>query len=400
MPRTNDIDIRRINQLAAQRTTRRRFLGRGAVALGAVAVGPAILSACGDDDDSGTSADTSPSGSASLEGTSLSIFNWPLYIENDDPETSPTLSTFTERTGISVDYQPNIDSNEDFFTRFGPELDAGRGIGADIVVLTSWAAAQMIANGWAQTLDTANVPNASNVLSDLANPEWDTGRAYSLPYAIGQTGIGYYPEDTGGPVTSANAFFDPAFAGNVTILDEMRDAVGYAMLTLGYNPQTGTVDQAKEAIAKIGDARSAGQFRQITGNDYTEDLGAGQTWLAMAWSGDIASLSEDADGLEWVIPTEGGMRFVDNMLIPVGAENKAGAEAFMNYLYEPAVSAPLFESISYVSPVTGAVQEMSAEAQENPFLVPPASPPLYDFMTLTPEEDEELQTLFVEATQQ
>jgi spermidine/putrescine transport system substrate-binding protein len=138
----------------------------------------------------------------------------------------------------------------------------------------------------------------------------------------------------------------------------------------------------------------------VTGNDYAEDLGAEQTWLAMAWSGDIASLSESADALEWVIPTEGGMRFVDNMLIPIGAENKAGAEAFMNFLYDPAVSAPLFEAISYVSPVKGATEQMSAEAQDNPFLVPPDSPPLYDFMTLTPEEDEELQTLFAEATQQ
>lgn len=399
MARSNEINRQLINRLAAQRTSRRRFLGRGAVALGAVAVGPALLSACGDDDTS-TGTTTTAGGAASLEGTSLSIFNWPLYIENDDPETSPTLKAFADQTGVSVDYQPNIDSNEDFFTKYGPELDAGRGIGADIVVLTSWAAGQFIANGWAQTLDASNIPNKSNLAPDLAEADFDEGRPYSLPYAIGQTGIGYYPEQTGGPITDVNAFFDSQFAGKVTILDEMRDAVGFAMLSLGYNPQTGTVEQANEAIAKIAAAREAGQFKQITGNDYTEDLGLGDTWLAMAWSGDIASLSEDAQGLEWVIPEQGGMRFVDNMLIPIGADNKAGAEAFMNFLYQPAVSAPLFESISYVSPVTGAVQAMSPEAQENPFLAPPASPPLYDFMTLTPEEDEELSTAFAAATQQ
>ena len=94
------------------------------------------------------------------------------------------------------------------------------------------------------------------------------------------------------------------------------------------------------------------------------------------------------------------MRFVDNMLVPVGAKNKAGAEAFMNYIYQPSVSAPLFESISYVSPVNGALALMSTEAQANPFLVPPDSPPLYDFMTLTPEQDEQLSTEFAEATQQ
>jgi spermidine/putrescine transport system substrate-binding protein len=398
MTRSNNIDPKVLNRLAGQRTTRRRFLGRGALVVGAAAMGPAFLAACSSDDDTATST-SGTSGGGSLEGTSITIFNWPLYIENDDPETSPTLKAFTDQTGIEVNYEPNIEANEDFFTKYGPELDAGRGIGADIVVLTSWAAAQMIADEWAETLDTANIPNASNVLADLANPDWDEGRKYSLPYAIGQTGIGYYPEKIGGQVTSAEAFFDPAYAGNLTILDEMRDSVGFAMLAMGYNPQTGTFEQAQEAVAKIASARADGQFRQITGNSYAEDLQVGQTWLAMAWSGDIASISEDAEGLEWVIPSEGGMRFVDNMLVPIGAENKAGAEAFMNFLYQPSVSAPLFESISYVSPVTGATAQMSAEAQENPFLVPPDSPPLYDFMTLTPEQDEQLSTEFAEAIQ-
>lgn len=398
MSRSNEIDPQVLNRLAAQRTTRRRFLGRGAMVVGAAAMGPTFLAACSSDGDTASST-SGTSGGGSLEGTSITIFNWPLYIENDDAETSPTLKGFTEQTGIDVRYEPNIEANEDFFTKYGPDLEAGRGIGADIVVLTSWAAAQMIGDQWAETLDTANIPNASNIATDLANPDWDQGRKYSMPYAIGQTGIGYYPEKVGGEVTSADAFFDPAYAGNITILDEMRDSVGFTMLTMGNNPQTGTFDQAMEAVAKIKTAREAGQFRQITGNSYSEDLQFGQTWLAMAWSGDIASISENAEGLEWVIPTEGGMRFVDNMLVPLGAENKAGAEAFMNYLYDPAVSAPLFEAISYVSPVKGATDLMSAEAQDNPFLVPPTSPPLYDFMTLTPDQDEELTTAFAEATQ-
>jgi len=246
MTRSNDIDPAVLSRLAAQRTSRRRFLGRGAMVVGAAAMGPAFLAACSSDGDSDT-ATSGTSGGGSLEGTSITIFNWPLYIENDDPETSPTLRTFTEQTGIEVNYEPNIEANEDFFTKYGPDLEAGRGIGADIVVLTSWAAAQMIADQWAETLDLANIPNASNIATDLANPDWDEGRKYSMPYAIGQTGIGYYPEKVGGEVTSADAFFDTAYAGNITILDEMRDSVGFTMLTMGYNPQTGTFDQAGRA---------------------------------------------------------------------------------------------------------------------------------------------------------
>lgn len=397
MPRSNEINRQLINRLAAQRTSRRRFLGRGAVALGAVAVGPALLTACGDDD-TGTATTTTAGGAASLEGTSISMFTWVFYIENNEAETSNTLNTFKTQTGASIDYQTNIDSNEGFFTRYGPELEAGRGIGADIVVLTSWAAAQMIADGWAQEFDAGNIPNKANILPDLASPDFDSSRQYSLPYAIGQTGFGYYPAETG-PIDSVEALFDPRFAGEVVILDEMRDTVGTAMLSMGFNPQTGTVDQAKEAIAKIGQARDDGQFKAIMGNEYADDLDLGQTIFSMAWSGDMASMRAENEDIEWVIPNEGGLRFVDTMLIPIGAENKAGAEALMNYLYDPAVSGPLFEAISYVSPVEGATAEMTPEAQASPFINPPATPVLYDFMTLTPEEDEELSTLFAEATQ-
>lgn len=399
MTRSNEIDPKVLSRLAAQRTTRRRFLGRGAMVVGAAAMGPAFLAACSSDSDSNTATGTSTSGGGSLDGTDLVIFNWPLYIENDDASSSDTINNFQDQTGVSVDYQDNIDGNESFFTKYQPELAAGRGIGADIVVLTSWMAAQMIEDGFVVELDPSNIPNASNVVTDLANPDWDPGRKYTLPYAIGQTSIGYRTDKVETPITDMNALFDPQYKGRVTILDEMRDSVGLTMIAMGYNPQTGTFAQAQEAVAKIGQARDAGQFRKITGNDYTEDLDLGDAWISMAWSGDIASLRAENEDLEWVIPNQGAMRYADNMMIPLEPNNQAGAEAFMNYLYEPSVSAALFEAINYVSPVQGATELMTADAQASPFINPPATPPLYEFMTLTPDQDEELSTSFAEATQ-
>lgn len=394
------IDPRLLSLRAAQRTTRRQFLGRGAAVLGGLALGPTLLAACGGDDDGDTSTAGGTATDGGLQGTKLVILNWPLYIENDDAETSATLKAFSEQTGIEVDYRPEIDGNDSFYTKYEPELSAGRGIGADLVVLTSWMAAQMIEQGFVQELAPGSVPNKSNILPDLANPDFDPGRRYSLPYAIGQAGLAYYPDKVGGEIDDVNVIFDPQFAGKVTILDEMRDSVGLTMLGMGLDPSTGSVADAEAAIAKIAEAREAGQFKRITGNDYTEDLDLGDTWIAMAWSGDIASLRAENEDLAWVIPKQGGMRFVDNMLIPIGARNKAGAEAFMNFLYQPTVAAGLYEAINYVPPVAGAKEEMTPEAQNSPFINPPPTPKLYDFRTLTPEEDEQLSRAFAEATQQ
>ena len=118
---------------AQNQTSRRRFLGMSGLALGGLAVGPTLLSACS----SGSSSSTGDSGGSG----SVTVLNWPLYIEGDEPSTSATLKGFTDSTGIKVNYQNSIDGNESFNTKYQATLENGKGIGADLIVLTSWNAA-------------------------------------------------------------------------------------------------------------------------------------------------------------------------------------------------------------------------------------------------------------------
>lgn len=378
--------------LAEHRASRRRFLGMGGVALGGLVMGPALLAACG-----GGSESSSGTGGG---GGSITVLTWPFYIEGDEPDASPTLRAFTEQTGTTVNWESSIDSNEGFFTKYGDALDAGEDIGADLIVLTSWAAAQAIDNGWVQPFDAAAFPNKANVIASQANPSWDPGRAQSIPWALGQTGYAYWPDKTGGPVTQADAIFDPAFKGKVTVLDEMRDTVGFALLAMGVNPSTATLAQMTAAVDMIAAARDAGQFKQIAGNSYTEDLELGDTWLAVAWSGDAYSLQEGSPDLAWTIPQQGGMLWADNALIPKGAKNKAGAEAFLNFVYQPQVAGPLYESIAYIPPVQGATQYMELTPALTPFVEPTSPPALYEFPVLSEADTETLTRAFIAATQQ
>lgn len=377
-----------IAAMTTHRTSRRRFLGAGGAALGALAVGPTILSACGGGSSSSGSSD------------SLTILNWPLYLEDDDPKTSPTVKGFTDATGIKVTYKADIDGNESFNTKYEATLAKGKGIGADIIVLTTWNAAAYIGAGLVQPFDASLFPNKRNVISRLANPTWDPGRAKSIPWSVGQTGLAYWPDKVGGRITDVNAIFDPKFKGKVTILDELRDTVGLTMLGMGNNPQTGTVSQMLAAVDKIGKARDAGQFKKVTGNSYTEDLALGDTWIAVAWSGDVAQLQADHPGLEWVIPSQGGMLWVDNAMIPVGAKNPEAANKWLDWMYNPKVAGPLYESIQYIPPVQGATDYMSAAAKSSAFINPPATPPLYEFEVIDPDDAEKVAEAFVKATEQ
>ena len=341
----------------------------------------------------------SASGGSAGGAKKVTMLNWVLYIENDaDPPKSPTIRSFTDATGIRVDYRPEIDGNDSFYTKYEPQFSKGKGIGADIAVLTAWMAARMIAKGFALPFTGSHIPNKANLLPDFANPPWDPGRKFSLPWATVLAGIAYYPDKCGFELKSVNDLFDPRLKNRVTVLDEMRDTVGLLMLAQGLDPVSGSIDDMKKAVAQIRTARGNGQIRKVTGNSYTEDLRLRDTWASIAWAGDAAQLQHDNPDLRWLFPAEGTMRSTDNAMILLGAPNQVGAELFLNHVYDPKVAGPLYEKIQYPSPVKGALANMSAAAKSSPFLNPTGK--LVEFRILSANEDDELSKAFAEATQQ
>jgi spermidine/putrescine transport system substrate-binding protein len=237
-------------------------------------------------------------------------------------------------------------------------MDTCANIERDIAVLTDWMAARFIRLGWAEELNKASLPNAVNLVDSLKSPGFDPDRTYTLPWQSGLTAIGYNPQATGRELTSINDIFDPAFAGKVTMLTEMRDTLGLVMLGMGIDPATPSLEDAEAATDKIRQYVDNGHIRRFTGNDYGEDLSAGNVVAAIAWSGDIVQLQIDNPDLTFLIPEEGLMLWSDNMLIPAGAPNKDAAEIYMNSVYEPRVAAKIESWVNYICPVKGAQQAM------------------------------------------
>jgi spermidine/putrescine transport system substrate-binding protein len=357
--------------------------------------GPALLAACGSSKSS-----TASGGAASGKGKKVSIASWPFYIENDQaPKDGATIKGFTAATGYDVDYQIAVEDNVSFTEKYAPDLKNKKAIGFDVVVLTSWECANWIRNGWAAEIPAAKVPNKKNLLDRLAKPDFDETRKFTLPYALGQVGIAYYPDKIGFEITSMADFLKPELKGKTTILSEMRDSTGMFLLMQGVKPETATVDQMMKAIDEVKKYRDQGHFKKITGNSYTEDLDLGDTWAAIAWSGDVAAIQEKKPELKWVLPKEGAMSFVDTFMIPKGGNVDAGA-AWINYLYDPKVSGPLFEAISYASPVKGAGDAMTDKGKNSPLVNPPATADIHEFRSLTEDEAAKVETAFSAATQQ
>ena len=159
------------------------------------------------------------------------------------------------------------------------------------------------------------------------------------------------------------------------------------------------MDQILAAIEKIKKANDSGQIRRFTGNDYTTDLTKGNTWLAVAYSGDLVQLSADNPDLEFVYPEEGSMLFTDNMMMPAKLQHAYAAEVFMNYVYEPEVAAKIAEYVNYISPVEG-IKEFAPDIAENPLIFPPADVAgrLKPYPALSPEDERTMQEAMAQVT--
>ncbi len=366
--------------------SRRQFLGRTAMAAGGLALGSSFLGACKAKDGAGA-------GSAVKE---VRISNWPLYI---DPKTVPD---FEAATGIKVVYTEDVNDNNEYFAKVDEPLKRGQSIDREIVVLTDWMAGRFIKLGYTQAIPTAAFPNKANLVDHLATVGFDPGRAHSVPWMSGMAGIGYNPKATGRELTSVADLFDPKFKGKVTMLTEMRDTLGLIMFGEGKDPATCTLEDAKAACAKIKQYRENGHIRGFTGNDYAEDLAAGNIAVAVAWSGDIQGLAADNPDLRWIAPKEGAMLYSDNMLIPKTSDRPDMAAAFMNYCYTPAHSAQIVAAAPYISPVKGVGDELAKIAPElagSPLVNVPAdvSARLRVFRWLEDAEDQEINRLFQDA---
>jgi spermidine/putrescine transport system substrate-binding protein len=384
--------------LRAAGLSRRSFLRASGLV-----VGGGLLAACGiDGGGGGTAGDEEPAASpaGAGEGGSVVIANWPLYIDvEEDETTSATLRQFEEETGISVTYLEEVNSNDEWFARFRSQLSAGQDIERDMTVLTDWMAARLIALGWIDEIDEANVPNKANILPALAEVAFDPGRTRSLTWQSGLTGIGYNPALTGRELESIDDLFAEDLAGRVTFLTEMRDTMGLVMASMGADPANHTFSEYEAAIEKLQDAVDSGQVRAFTGNEYANDLAAGNIAACVAWSGDIIQLQFDNPDLAFVIPRDGGVLWSDNMLIPMNAANKANAEAFMDFVYRPEVAAQIAAWVNFISPVEGAqeaMEEIDPELAEDELIFPTEATlaNTFEFQVLEEDEEAEYQRLF------
>jgi len=312
---------------AAPRISRRSFC-KVAAGVGLAAAGSSFLAACA----RLGGRQTAPQELAK----ELNFYNWSDYIAED------TLPNFQKRFGVKVNYD-NYSSNDTLFAK----LRAGA-TNYDIVVPTDYLVRRMLRLNMLEELNLANIPNRKNLDARFQNPPYDPGNKHSIPWQWGTTGIGYNTKRVAESVESWAMLWNAKYRGKISMLAEMRDALGATLILLGFSGSSTKAEELEAAKAKMLEQKPL--LKHYTSDTYIDELASNDVWLAQGWSGDVFQAQGENKDVDYVIPKEGSFIWVDNMVIPKGAPHKYTAEVFMNYVLEAEVGAAISNFVRYASP--------------------------------------------------
>jgi spermidine/putrescine transport system substrate-binding protein len=293
------------------------------------------------------------------EEKKLNVYNWDTYIGET------TLKTFTEKTGIEVQYDLYA-NNEELYAK----LKEGNP-GYDVIVPTDYMVETMLAVGLLEPLDQSKIPNIANIDPLFRDPKYDPGLKHTVPYMWGTLGIGYRKSKVKEPITSWKILFDSdEYSGRIALLADQRAVIGIALKYLGYSMNSTNADEIAKARDLI--VKQKPHIKAFAPDEGQNMLAAGDVDLVMEWNGDIIQVMAEDKDIDYVVPIEGTNVWSDSVAIPKGAPHPENALAFLNHIHDKEVNAEIANTIHYATANLAARELVSPEDLSNPRIYPPA----------------------------
>ena len=297
-----------------------------------------------------------------LAGTTINVYNWGEYIPDGTEGMINLNELFTEKTGIHVNYI-TYPSNEEMYAK----LKSG-GVSYDIVIPSDYMIERMIAENMLQEIDFSNIPNYKYILDRYKNLSYDPENKYSVPYTVGMVGLIYNKKMVEGTPDSWSILWDETYKGKILQFDNSRDAFAIAQFLLGIDVNTEDHALWDRAAEKLIEQKPL--VKKYVMDEVFNMMESGEAALAPYYAGDFLSMYENNSDLGFVYPKEGTNYFVDAVCIPSSAQNKAGAEAYINFLLDPEMALEIAECICYASPHSEVINNPEYAFYREPILYP------------------------------
>jgi len=278
----------------------------------------------------------------------LYFYTWEDYI---DPA---VVADFEAKYNCQVMLE-TFDSNEDMIAK----IRTGS-VHYDVILPTTYAAEIMRDEKLIQPLDPAQIPNViQNADKVMAEKNGDPKFEYWVPYYGGVTGLGCLVSECD-PLPDSWTVYNcenQKYVKRISLLDDMRETIGAALITLGYDNNSTDDQQLEEAKRLVISWKK--NIAKFGVDDLKQDLGSGANFIIQGYGGDIMQMTAEDNNIRFVVPKEGAIICFDNFVIPSNAQNVPLAHAFINFMCDKQIAAHNAEFTKYYVCVTGSEEGVS-----------------------------------------
>lgn len=311
-----------------------------------------------------------PAGPVLDEEKVLNVYNWPDYI------TENMLADFEKEYGVKVNYD-TFENNEALHAK----LVAGNS-GYDIVIPTAGFAKKQIDGGLYQPIDKSRLTNYGNLDPDFMKKiaGVDPDNKYLVPWAWGFTTVGINKQKVekalGGMAMPENAWdlvFKPEYANKlkscgIAYLDSPSEILPVALHYVGKPAYSENPEDFKVALDMLKKVRGSVRLFSST---MIDDIASGKACAFIGWSGDIniaAGRVKETGGKDEIVPllpTGGGLVFIDTMAIPKDAKHVNNAYVFIDFYLRAANAAAMANEMNYPTGNKAALADIKDEVKGN-----------------------------------
>ena len=310
----------------------------------------------------------------------LHIYNWGNYTNPD------LIKKFEQTYNVKVTVT-DYDSNE---TALAKIRQGGHGF--DVAMPSQSHLPIWIVEGLLLETNPGQMENAKNIAPEWANPDFDPGRKYSVPWLWGTIGVVVNTDVYNGPADSWGIIFDPPeeLKGKVNVVPEMSDIM-YAAIK--YNGGKLCEDD-KEILRKARDTLVNAKKNWVAMEYGTiEKMVSGDFSAAVDWNGSAMRQRLQKPAIQYFYPKEGFTYWSDNAVVLKDAKNVENAKLFQNFIMDPENAAMLSAFARYANGIKGSEPFMPEDMRgANELVVPEDKKGVAEFMRLCDPKTQELYT--------
>lgn len=278
-----------------------------------------------------------------LQGTTVNVYNWGEYISDGGEGSMDVVSEFERLTGATVNYT-NFESNENMYSKL-----VGGGVSYDVIVPSDYMIDRLIDEDLLLPLDYDNIPNMKYIDPQYQHLFFDPDQKYSVCYNVGTTVLIYNKTMVDEEPDSWSVLWDEQYRDKVLMFNNSRDSFAIAQAYLGKDFNSTTEQDWVECAQLLAEQKD--KVNPVYVMDEVFNLmESGEYAFAVYYAGDYLLMMENNEDLGYCFPKEGVNAFFDAFCIPTCSKNKAGGEAFINFMHEPQVAYENCEYIYYRSP--------------------------------------------------